>query len=114
MPLIVPVFPSEPLYQERVRLDDRDYILRFDWAHREQRYYLSIYDQDETALLLGIKVIANWGLIDRYHYDLRLPPGELIAIDLEDGGEPPTFADFGTRVRLFYYATDEDLSEFAT
>lgn len=112
MPLIVPVFPSEPLYQERVRLEDRDFLIRFDWSHREQRFYMSLYDQDETALLLGIKVVANWGLINRHHYDPALPPGELIAVDVETDGEPPGFDDFGTRVRLFYYESTEDLSEF--
>ena len=113
MPVIVPVFPGEPLVQERVRLDNRDYIFRFDWSEREQRFYVSIKDQDETLLLLGIKILANWGILTRSHHDLRLPPGELIPIDLEQGGAPPTFNDFGTRVRLFYYAAGEDITEFA-
>jgi hypothetical protein len=114
MPVIVPVFPSTPLYKERVRLEGRDYIFRFDWNDREQRYYMHIFDQDEVPLLLGVKVIANWGMLTRHHFNPALPPGELIPMDLEQGGEPPTFDDFGTRVRLFYYASDEDLSEFAT
>ncbi len=113
MPLIVPVFPGEPLYRERVRLEDRDYVFRFDWSNREQRFYMSIKDQDEELLLLGIKIVANWGLLAQHHFNLALPPGELIAIDAETGGEPPTFNDFGTRVRLFYFASDEDLTVFA-
>lgn len=113
MPVIVPVFPGEPLYQERVRLDGRDFVLRFDWSHREGRFYLSIKDAEETLLLLGAKIVANWGILTRSHHDPRLPPGELIPIDIEGGGEPPGFDDFGTRVRLFYYAADEDLGEFA-
>jgi len=112
MPLIVPVFPGEPLYKERVRLDDRDYILRFDWSQREQRYYLSIFDLDETPLLLGAKVVANWDLLSRNGFDPRLPPGPLIPMDLESGGVPPSRTDFGTRVRLFYYTSGEDVSEY--
>lgn len=113
MPVIVPVFPGEPLYQERVRLEGRDYMFRFDWANREERFYMSIKDQDEKNLLLGVKVIANWPFLIRSHFNAALPPGDLIAIDLESGGEPPTFDDFGTRVRLFYYESTEDLGEFA-
>jgi hypothetical protein len=112
MPLIVPVFPGEPLYQERVRLEDRDYIFRFDWNHREQRFYMGIKSQDEESLIAGVKIVANWPLLNRSKFDPDLPPGELIAMDLESGGVSPTFRDFGTRVRLFYYASDEDLSEF--
>ena len=113
MPLIVPVFPGEPLYQERVRLEDRDYIFRFDFSNREQRIYMSIKDQDEKNLLLGVKVIANWSLLTRHKFNPNLPPGELIPLDLESGGVPPTLDDFGTRVRLFYFASDEDITEFA-
>ena len=111
MPVIVPVFPGEPLYNERVRLEGRDYIFRFDWLGRENRFHLSIYDQDQNPLLLGIKVVANWTLTTRHLFNAGLPPGTLIAMDLEEGGEPPILSDFGTRVRLFYYASDEDLTE---
>lgn len=114
MAVIIPVFPGEPLYKERIRLEGRDYILKFDWADREQRFYMSIMDQDENPLLMGVKIIPNWGLISRHHFNLGLPPGELIALDLEQGGAPPTMTDFGVRVRMFYYASTEDLTQFAT
>lgn len=114
MPKIIKVFPGEPLYRERVRLEDRDYVFRFDWSNREQRFYMSIKDQDDVLLLLGIKIIANSPLIGRHHFNLSLPPGEFLAMDLEQGGEPPTFNDFGTRVRLFYFESTEDLTEFDT
>ena len=112
MPVIVPTFPSTPLYKERVRLEGRDYVFRFDWNNREERWYMSILDIAENNLLLGVKVVANWGLLDRHHFNPDLPPGELIAIDLETGGVSPGFSDFGTRVRLFYFASDEDLADF--
>lgn len=114
MPVVIPVFPGEPLYQERIRLEGRDFILRFDWANRESRYYLSIFDQDESPLLLGVKVIANWGLLAKQHHNADLPPGELVAVDLESGGVAPSLDDFGIRVRLFYYESTEDLTEFAS
>jgi hypothetical protein len=116
MPLVLPVFPGEPLYLERVRLEGRDYIFRFDWAEREQRHYMSLQDPDGTSLLAGVKVVANWSLTTRHLYNLGLPPGQLIPIDLENGGTSPTFNDFGTRVRLFYYLSTEiaGLSEFDT
>lgn len=111
MPVIVPVFRGEPLYNERVRLEGRDYIFKFDYAGREDRIYMSIFDQDGVELLTGVKVIANWALTSRHLFNAGLPPGTLIPIDLEQDGTPPTLSDFGTRVRLFYYSSDEDLTE---
>jgi hypothetical protein len=112
MPLIVPVFPGEPLYNERVRLEERDYIFRFDWAGRESRYYMTIQDEEQN-LIAGVKIVANWDLLSRSRWNPDLPPGVLIAMDLEQGGEPPGLEDFGTRVRLFYYTADEDIAELA-
>lgn len=109
MPLIVPVFKGEPLYEERVRLEGRDYIFSFDYVGREDRIYLNLFDQDENGLLRGVKIVANWPLLARHRFNAALPLGELIAVDLEQDGAPPTLDDFGTRVRLFYYASDEDL-----
>lgn len=111
MPLIIPVFKNEPLYNERVKLDGRDYIFRFDYAGREDRIYMSIYDQDNVPLLTGVKVLAQVILNLRHLFNAALPQGFLIAIDLEQGGTPPTLVDFGTRVRLFYYEEGEDISD---
>jgi len=110
MPLLIPIFKGEPLYNERVRLEERDFIFRFDWAGREERFYLSIYDQDQSPLLLGVKVVANWTLTTRHLFNAGLPQGTLVAVDLERGGTPPTLADFGSRVRLYYYPSDEDFT----
>lgn len=113
MPVIIPVFPNEPLYNEKVRLEGSDYIFRFDWAGREDRYYMSIYDASNNPLLLGVKVIANWSLLENHAFNANLPPGTLMAIDTESGGSPPVYEDFGTRVRLFYWASDEDIASLA-
>ena len=113
MPLLIPIFKSEPLYNERVRLEGRDYIFRFDFAGREDRIYMSIFDQDTEPLLLGIKIVANFALTTRHLFNDGLPPGQFVAIDLEQDGTPPTLVDFGTRVRLFYYQSTEDLDQLA-
>ena len=107
MPVFVPVFSSVPLYTEQVRLDGQDYILYFDWSNREQRWYLSISDVDNASLVAGLKVMANTNLLVRHQSIAALPQGALMAMDLETGGVPPAFADFGSRVRLFYYTLAE-------
>lgn len=113
MSLIIPAYTNTPHYQIRVQLEGVDYLLRFDWSAREGRFYMSIYDQDETPLLFNVKVLANASLITRKHYDDRLPPGEIMAVDTESGGIPPSLDDFGERVQLYYFESSEDLTVYA-
>lgn len=101
-PLEIPLSLDTPLYTERVTLDGREYLLRFDWNGREGRWYLSIGTITEVWIRRGIKVVANWPLT-RKSVDLRLPPGHLFAMDLTSNGEPPDFYDLGRRVKLFYF-----------
>lgn len=113
MPLLIPIFKGEPLYNERVKLEDRDYIFRFDWAGRESRFYMSISDSEGVLLLSGVKLVANWPLLIRHRFNAALPPGEIFAFDFELGGIPPVLEDFGTRVQLYYYQSGEDLIALA-
>jgi len=108
MPVLIRIFTGEPLYTQRVRLDGSDYVLKLDWSLREERFYLSIFDLDNVAIKVGIKVTANWPLLRR-HQTAKLPPGELYAFDLsdEEAPAPPTLEDFGTRVEFYYYTQEE-------
>ena len=111
MPVLIRIFTGEPLYTQRVRLEGKDYVFKLDWSNREERFYLSIFDADNVLIKAGLKIVSNWFILE-HHRTAALPPGELFAFDLTDleSPPPPELADFGTRVRLFYYATDEDLA----
>lgn len=105
--LVIPTTTGRPYHSLRTRLDGRDYTLRFAWNQREERWYLTILDDEDTVLLAGLKLIANWPLLRHYHSDPRVPPGELAAMDLtEGGGTPPGLDDLGQgkRCELTYYA----------
>lgn len=104
--LLIPTTPETPYYQQKTRLDGRDYVLHFAYNQREDRWYLSLHDEEDVPILRGLKLVANWPLLKYYHADTRVPPGELIATDLTaDGGSPPGFADLGEgrRVELTYF-----------
>lgn len=101
-PIEIPVFADTPLYRFRVTLDGQDYIFRFDWNARADRWYLDIGTINEEWIVRGIKLIADWPLLRRVS-DSRRPPGNLMAIDLSPlNGEPPVLSDFGMRVKLIY------------
>lgn len=108
--IAIPTTTGRPYYQQRTRLDGREYVLRFAWNQREARWYLTIADDEDTVLLAGRKLLSNWPLLRHYHAaDARLPPGELMVVDLTGDNVPPGLDDLaiGARCELTYYAVTE-------
>lgn len=105
----IPTSSDRAYYTQRVRLDGRDFNLDFAWNQREERWYLSIYDEDNQLVHAGIKILANWPLLRWYKFDDRIPGGELEAIDLTGDASPPTFDELGTdaRCQLTYFGLTE-------
>lgn len=110
MPVSINTPIDSPLWRQRVTLDGREFIFDFDYTEREDRYYLSIYLVDETPLVRGIKVVANWPLTRR-SADRRMFPGELIAetnLNNSNLGDPG-YGELGLsqRCTLLYYTGSE-------
>lgn len=113
MPLLIAT-REEPYYQQRTRLDGRDYVLSFSYNEREERWYLSIADEAEAPIATGIKLISNWPLLHPYRYDPRTPPGQIGVADISGNGSPPTQLELGEgkRCELLYW-TRAELDEIA-
>lgn len=94
-----------PLYEQRVLLEGREYLLTFDYSAREDRWYMTLADVDETPIYRGIKMVAKTGLLARCA-DRRKPPGELMVI-CPDGD--PGYAQWGEEgtAQLVYYDESE-------
>ena len=102
-PIEIPLSSDTPLYTIRVTLDGQEYIFKFDWNERENRWYFSLFTIDEKPLATGIKLVANWPLLRRFTSG-DMPPGILIAGDFSPlQGEAPTYAELGVRVRFLYF-----------
>ena len=100
-PLLIPLCLDTPLWTMRTTLDGAEYVLKFDWNDRAQRWIFSLYDVSQNPLALGVTVHANQNPL------LNLPPilpGLLAFVDTSSTTPtPPGFADLGRRVRLFYW-----------
>jgi hypothetical protein len=103
--LLVPTVPGTPFHVVKARLEGRDFLLHLSWNQREERWHLSIHDDEDTPILAGIKLVTNWPLLRHYHFDLRVPPGELMAADLTRDGSPAALDELGIgkRVELTYF-----------
>lgn len=87
------------------RMDGRDFQLRFAWNEIDSRWYLDILDVEGTALVTGLKLVANRPLLRFYQWDTRLPPGDLRVMDLSGNEDPPGFLELaiGKRCELTYF-----------
>lgn len=108
MPLLIAT-REDPFYQQRTRLEGRDYVLSFAYNSREERWYLSLADETESPIATGMKLISNWELLHPYRYDPRTPPGALAVSELSGDGSPPTQLELGEgkRCELLYWTAAE-------
>lgn len=114
-PKQIQLFPDTPLYTMRATLNGREFTLRFDYAQREDRWYLSLYDASGAAIRKGIKITSNASSLRLARFDARTPTGLLTFSDVTaltgGAGEPPGFADLGRRVSLLYFERVPDEAE---
>lgn len=108
--LLIPTVLDAEYWTQKTRLDGRDYLLRFSYNQRLDRYFLDLLDDEETPLVQGIRLVTNWPLLRHYRWDERVPPGELMAISLQTDVTPPRFGELGEgrRVELTYFSTEAE------
>jgi hypothetical protein len=110
----IPNLPDEPFHTLRVRLDDRDYTLEFLYSTRGENWSLSIYDEENEPVVLGLKLFTGVPLLAAYKRDERVPRGELFLVALGSDQSPPKLAELGDGLRceLTYYP-EADLVDIA-
>lgn len=89
-----------PAYDFDVELDGSEYNLDFLWNERDEHWYFTLSDSEGDIIVAGVKIVVDWNLL-RKCADARKPPGELIAIDTNEEGDPSRY-EFGNRVQLIY------------
>lgn len=105
--LEIPLVNDSPRFKIRTILDDIELILKFDWNDRAQRFQMSVYDANETALVEGICLNVDTELLTRFTID-GLPTGSLVLYDTSKTHEEATYnsetniSDLGDRCRLIY------------
>jgi hypothetical protein len=94
-----------PYYSEKVDLDGENFILTFKWNVREEAWYFSIYQEDETPVAVGIKLVTGWNPIRRLSGSDR-PLGIFYTYDTTETDTEPSFSTLGTQVQLLYVEHD--------
>ena len=97
----LPLVPSTPNYRFATTLDGTSYVFDVRWNARDEAWYLDVYDQNETLIRAGVKIVLG-ALLGRRSVDPAFPDGLLIATDLSGEGREATFDDLGTRVVVIF------------
>lgn len=98
---VIPVNPTLPDQTFQIDLDSDIFTFRFVYNLRTDRWAMSLYDALGNPLLLGLAVVTNWKLIDRFKTP-GLPLGRLFTVDVTGQNTEPSATTFGSSVLLMY------------
>ena len=101
MILQIPVRSDIPAYEFQITLEDTPYRLSFRFNARSARWTMDIKDQAGVSILCGIVILVGSDLSSRFRA-VGGPPGRFFAVDSSGQDLPPTQADLGNRVLLYY------------
>lgn len=102
--------PTLPRQRFRQTLDGVAYLVTLAYVGRTDGYVMSLHLADETPVVEGVRVTANWPLF-RGRTGSYFPRGQLICVG--DADEGPRFGELGTSAlgspcRILYLAEGEE------
>ncbi len=100
-----PEIPNSARFVFNMDLSEQTYRFRFDWNDREESWYMSVFDIDDTPRLLGKRVALTGDLF--YPHVTGVPPGTLLAYDTSLQFATPGVDELGNRVVLLYFEPGE-------
>jgi hypothetical protein len=97
----IPVRSDIPSYEFQITLEGTPYRLAFRYNRRRERWAMDIQSQQGVMLLAGVPILVAMDLTSRFRV-VDGPPGRFFAVDSSNQDLPPTEADLGNRVLLYY------------
>lgn len=97
----IPIPIDSPSFKIRTILDGTQYVLKLDWNDRFERWSLSIFDESEVPLLMGIPLHINSDVVGRFEIE-GLPLGQFMLFDNSLKGDEATRDSLGNRTSLLY------------
>jgi hypothetical protein len=103
--LNIPVDSAYSSFKERVELDDKEFVLKFDWNTRLERWFVSLLDGSENPLVMGITLVANYPLFNRFKGS-AMPQGVMMLYDATGRNFECGREDLGATHLLIYQAAE--------
>jgi hypothetical protein len=101
----IPTLPDTTDQFISVELGGNPYVLRILWNERFGYFSLSVYEADNTPILINIKIVKNYNITHQFK-DTRLPYGDFYFVQEKGGAARPGYTDLSTNCNLYYYESD--------
>lgn len=99
---------QDPAGVIRKRLDGAQYRLAYRWNTRGEYWAISLYDNDDTALVEGLRINLSRNMLRQFAGLAGFPPGALVAVDTSGTGVEPGRYDLANgRVQIVYLTAEE-------
>lgn len=90
--IYIPPFDAND-YVTECELDGEIYFIRMSWNSEGEFWVLGLEDYTHSVILQGVKVVPDLPLLSMFrHYNV--PPGELVAVKLDESTETIGRQDF--------------------
>lgn len=102
---IIP-FKEPSFWREQITLTGVVFIFEFKWNSLNEFWVMNIYDSEEIPLILGIKIVPNYPLLDQYSV-AGMPSGEIICQNIVATPDSISRFDMSQKFELVYYEDGE-------
>ena len=100
-PLEIPLKASIGYYRLGTSIGGTHYLLDVRWNVSAAAWYVDFFEADETAIILGVKIVLGAYLGRRSNHAL-FTNGVFVAMDMSNQGQEAGFDDLGSRVLVQY------------
>lgn len=103
---------SKFYYQANLGDKDGAFTFHFSWNTRLNCWFLDIWDEENLECIqAGIRLSPNYGLLQAYSNNIKLPAGELIVFDNLGLGYGLDYDNIGVDNRFeLIYMTEEEIN----
>lgn len=102
---IIP-FKEPAQWKEQLQLDGVVFYFVFKWNALNEFWVMDIYNVDELPLILGIKIVPLYNLLEQYTV-FGKPRGDIICQNIVGSQDTISRFDMSQKFELIYYSIGE-------
>lgn len=102
---IIP-FKETPQWRQQIELNNETFILSFKWNALNEYWSMNIFDQNESPIALGVKIVTQFNLTEQLVQE-GMPKGDIVCQNIIGGFEKIKRDDMGLTNELVFYETEE-------